>query len=310
MDRIETVALAGLGAVGSVYLARMSEYIPMDSIRVIASGERAERYRKNGVFVNGVTRHFPIYEPGASDRPADLALFAVKYHHLRQAIADARSQIGPQTVIISLLNGISSERDLIDAFGAERVLYALVMGLDATRTGDGTVSSTLGVIQFGEAVNKEGEYSRNVRLVRGFFDSAHVPYEILPDMKWALWKKFMLNVGANQTSAVLRVPYGEFQRHGAAREIATSAMEEVVMVASREGVNLTADDISDGLARLDRLSPDGKTSMLQDVEATRRTEVGIFGDTVVELGRRHGTPVPVNGLLSRLIHALEESYIQ
>ncbi|MDR1579668.1 MAG: ketopantoate reductase family protein [Synergistaceae bacterium] len=306
-NRIETVALVGLGAIGSSYLARISEKIPMGHIRVIASGERVQRYRSNGVFVNGEKYFFPVYEPEDETGAADLIIFAVKYNNLKQAIADAKNQIGPNTIIMSLLNGITSEREISEVYGAKHTLLSTVIKITATRRGDSTVSSKLGVIQFGEARNKEGEYSEDVKRVKEFFDYSGISYEIHEDMKRTLWKKFMLNVGMNQTSAVLRFPYGLMQKIEPARAIMIAAMEEVVSLAAFEEVRLTSDDVKDVMARMDGFPPDGKTSMLQDVESLRPTEVGMLGDAVVALGRIHGVPVPVNETLSRLIHAIEES---
>jgi 2-dehydropantoate 2-reductase len=307
MNAIETVALVGLGAVGASYLAKFSENVPMKNIRAVAIGARAERIR-SGVAVNGKKYFFPVYEPGQPTAPADLAIFAVKNHHLAKAVDDAKNQIGDETIIMSFLNGVTSEDTIAGVYGAGNVLYSIVMGIDATREGDDTAYSKLGIVQFGEAANMEGNYSRNVALVRDFFEKTGVPYEIPGDMKWALWKKFMINVGANQTSAILRCPYGVLQRSGEARDIARQAMEEVASLAPYEGLRLTDDDVRDAFARIDALSPEGRTSMCQDVEANRKTEIELFGATVVELGRRHGASVPVNELMCKMIRAIEFSY--
>ncbi len=82
MKKIEKISLIGLGAIGSANLAKISESVSMKNIRVIASGERAERYSKNGVCVNGKTYRFPIYRPEDEAEPADFLIFAVKNHHL------------------------------------------------------------------------------------------------------------------------------------------------------------------------------------------------------------------------------------
>jgi 2-dehydropantoate 2-reductase len=308
MNRIDTVALVGLGAVGASYLSRISENIPIENIRVVASGGRASRIRA-GVVVNGAKYFFPVLEPGESAGTADLVIFAVKNYHIEESISDAKNQIGPETIIMSLLNGITSERIIAETYGADRVLFSIVMGLDATRESDSTVYSSLGAIQFGKAVNKKGSYSREVLLVKEFFERAGVPYEIHEDMKRAMWKKFMLNAGVNQTSAVLRCPYGTVRKVPYARAVVRSAMEETRLVAVREGVALTENDVEDAFLALDRFAPDGKTSMCQDVEACRRTEADSFGGAIAELGRKHGVNASVNETLFRLIKAIETSYV-
>jgi 2-dehydropantoate 2-reductase len=87
-----------------------------------------------------------------------------------------------------------------------------------------------------------------------------------------------------------------------------AAMEEVARAAEREGVALTDEDIDDGFARLGRLSPDGLTSMSQDILSRRATEADMFGGAVTEMAGRHGLKAPVNETLFRLIKAIEFSW--
>jgi len=77
-------------------------------------------------------------------------------------------------------------------------------------------------------------------------------------------------------------------------------------VAKVMDVDLTERDIEEWYSFLKILAPNGKTSMLQDIEAGRKTEIEIFGDTVIELGKAHGIPTPVNQTLSRIIRVLEQ----
>lgn len=304
--RIETVSLIGLGALGSAYLGKIAQTLPVENIRVIADGPRAERYRQHGVRINGEVMRYPVCEPAQPVEPADLLIFAVKYGQLAQAIEQARGHVGADTIVISLLNGIDSEEQLAGAFGWDRVLYALSLGIDATRAGDETRCSTTGQIPFGEARNIPGRYSERVLRLEEFFRRVGLGYTIPEDMLQSLWNKFMINVGTNQLSAILRAPYGVFQKSAAVRELALAAMAEVVALSRAEGVNLPDSAPQEGLAVIDRLSPTGKTSMLQDMEAGRKTEVVIFGGAVVSLGRKHGLPTPVNDMLVRLVHGLEE----
>ena len=76
-------------------------------------------------------------------------------------------------------------------------------------------------------------------------------------------------------------------------------------MAEARGINLTDRDIDDWYGFLNSLSPNGKTSMLQDIEAGRKTEVEIFGEKVVELGKKYGVPTPINKIISNIIKVLE-----
>ena len=115
----------------------------------------------------------------------------------------------------------------------------------------------------------------------------------------------MINVGINQPSAVLAAPYGIFQTSAHAQQIMESAMREAMLVAKAAGVNLSEKDIKDWYPVMNTLDPEGQTSMLQDIEAGRRTEVDIFAGKVIELGTSLNIPTPVNEFLFHAIKVLE-----
>lgn len=307
MKKIESVALIGLGAIGSAYLVKMAEHMPPESIRVIASGERAARYRANGVEYNGRHYRFNVAEPESGEKPADLVFVSVKNMQLEQAARDMRDFVGPETIIIAPLNGVTSEKVLMTSFGEERVLFSYAMRIDATRVGDSTVCTDTGYIAFGCGRGMSCR-PENEAAVAEFFERVGIEYEMPDDMMTSLWKKFMMNCGINQTSAVLGFTYGLMQRSREARSIMRSAMEEAALAAKAEGISLGTADIDNCFNIMDRLGPDGKTSMLQDIDARRATEVDAFAGTVVSIAGKYNIPVPVNEMLLRLIRAKEESF--
>ena len=127
---IHTVSLVGLGALGILFGHKLAG-CPDCRLRVIADEDRAARYRAEGVTCNGETCEFDYVSP-AEKQPADLVIFAVKSTQLESAIRDAAGQVGPDTVLISLLNGISSEQRLEEIWPGQ-VVYAVAQGMDATR---------------------------------------------------------------------------------------------------------------------------------------------------------------------------------
>ncbi len=86
-------------------------------------------------------------------------------------------------------------------------------------------------------------------------------------------------------------------------------MVELIAISRTLGTGLVEDDLKSWYKTLDLLSPEGKTSMLQDVEARRKTEVELFAGTVIRLGLEAGVPTPINQLLFDLIRATEQSYL-
>ena len=118
----------------------------------------------------------------------------------------------------------------------------------------------------------------------------------------------MMNVGINQVTAVYRCGYGGVQEGGPYRQEMIDAMREVLRLSELEGTGLRESDIGYWMDVIQTLSPEGKTSMQQDVEAGRPTEVELFAGTVLRLAEKHGLDVPVNRALYRKIREIEASY--
>jgi len=299
---IEKIAIIGAGAIGASY-ASMFHSMSRGSVLFVADEERFLRLKQAGIVVNGKRFDIPVHLAGQVDLEVDLAIVAVKHHHLGMAIADLNGIVGEQTTIVSFMNGIESEEVLGSAFGAEKVLLSIVLGIDAVRVGNSTTYSNQGRVFFGEALNVL--HSERVTVVKVLFENAGIRYVIPDDMKRALWWKFMINVGINQASAALRAQYRLFQTPGEARSLMDSAMREVMAIAQSRGIDINENDIESWHEVLSTLSPHGKTSMLQDVEAGRKTEVEMFAGKVIELGKELGIPTPVNYGLFRAIRAIE-----
>lgn len=303
MKEIKKVEVIGLGAIGAAYSSKIFDYDP-SIITVIADKERIQRYREKGVKVNGKEYRFKYAAPEDTTVAADLILVAVKHHHLPRAIEQMRSSVGEDTIILSLMNGITSEVIMGRELGMDRMLYGVCVGIDAQRTGTDIRFSTSGKILFGEKKNET--LSQKVRVVKDLFEKTGIPHEVPQDMMRAMWWKFMVNVGVNQVSAVLRAPYGVFQSVGDAYAMMEDAMKEVIELSQKEGMGLKEEDIHEFKRILGTLSSDGKTSMLQDIEAGRKTEVEMFAGVVSELGKKHRVNTPVNDFLYKVIRILEQ----
>lgn len=303
MQEITRVGILGAGALGALYASLITKAGGAE-VYFIARGERRRRLAEQGLVVNGEPLHVPVHdaEGPAPEAAADLIIVALKHHHLSEALGDLAPVLGPETTIISVMNGLVSEEVLIDAYGPGRVLPCVALGMDAVREGKQVTFSRPGTLYIGE---EDGSPSPRLDRVARAFDAFSVPYTVPPDMKRILWWKLMINVGMNQSSAVLGKPYGVFQESPAAQEIMESLMLEVVRLAEAAGVDLGEQDIADWYKVLNRLSPEGKTSMLQDIEAGRKTEVEVFGGSIVDMGERYGIPTPVNRTFLRMIQVLE-----
>jgi 2-dehydropantoate 2-reductase len=303
MPEIKNVAILGAGAMGA-YFATQFYNTPGFAAGLIASGSRLEKLNQDGIVVNGKPYFIPTLCPGDAHPPADLIIVALKHHQLKEAIGQLGNLVGDATTFLSVMNGLESEATIGAVYGMDKVLYAISMGIDALRQGNAVTYTKPGIHYFGEASNIT--LSPKVRRVQQAFDRAGISYETPPDMLRMLWWKFMINTGINQASAVLRAPYGVFQTNPDAQALMETLMREVVALAAASHVNLTDQDIRSWYPVLNRLSPQGKTSMLQDIEGKRKTEVEAFGGKAIELGKTLGIPTPVNQTVFQMIRVLEQ----
>jgi len=302
MKPIRNISIIGAGAMGAAYAAMFSE-APGFSVSFVARGERHRRLSRDALRINGKSYMLPVIHPDNHEESTDLILVALKHHHLPDALPDINSLCGSDTTILSVMNGLESEEIIGSLCGMEKVVYAIAVGIDAVREGDRYSFAGPGRIVFG--VEHSQGSSWRVELLREALDRAGIPNEVPPDMRRALWWKFMINVGINQASAVLRAPYGVFQASSDARALMRALMQEVIELARAIQIPLTQDDLDEWFSILKELSPNGKTSMLQDMEAGRKTEVEIFAGKVVSMGEEFNVSTPVNETVFHIIRAME-----
>lgn len=294
---IQKVGIVGLGALGILFGQKLAEAVGKEQVYVFADKERIARYQKEGVYANGQRCDFTYVEPEKAP-VVDLLIYATKYYDLEEAVKNTAGACGEDTIVISLLNGVSSEALIGKLIHPAHLLYCVAQGMDATREGNQLTYSKAGALVFGE---KNNEHSESVRLLEELFQRADIAYEVPADILHKLWNKWMLNVGANQTCAAYAVGYRGIQKGGAYRQEFLAAMEEARAVANAEGIALTEEELQAWADLVDALSPDGEPSMRQDTKAGRKTEVDLFGALVCELGVKHGIKTPQNEAYYRML---------
>jgi 2-dehydropantoate 2-reductase len=304
MSKIENVLILGAGGLGAVY-AQICHDAGVN-VKIVARGERYERLRTQGFYINDVHHLLPVIHADAQDFIADLVIVGTKFHHLDEALPDLKHFVADHTVFISLLNGLTSEQIIGDMYGHEKTLLAIAMNLDAQRTGNRITHSHPPLLIFGEPDNTQ--LSERVQRVQAFLDGVGIAYQTPPDMLRMMWWKFMINVGMNQSSAVTGATYGQYKTDMDLRWLKESLMREVVAIAQAENVNLTEADVTSFYKTIDMIAEDGKTSMLQDIEAERKTELEMFGPVVMALGEKHGISTPANRAVVAIIRAIEAPF--
>lgn len=300
------VTLIGLGALGILYAEQLSAHPELCTLTCLADKKRQERYQKNGIWSNGKRLNLTFADPAETPKePADLILVCVKGTTLAQAIADIAHHTGPNSIIVSLLNGITSEEKLEEAYPEAKVLRCVAQGMDAVRQNQSLAFHAKGVLILGIPKSRP-DLEPALETVLSFLEKAGIAAQKDADIERRLYAKWMLNVGLNQTITVFKGTYGTVQREGRARETCLEAMREAMRIANAEGIPLDESDYAAYVSLLDNLYADGMPSMRQDALAGRPTELELFAGTVLAKGRKLGIATPVNEWLYKEISSMEK----
>jgi 2-dehydropantoate 2-reductase len=307
------VAILGAGALGALYARELSKSGSV-SCSFIARGERAERLATSPLKVNGTSLVTEILDPDqfstGAKAPVDLLIVALKYHNLPEALEQADFFVGEDTTIISVMNGVDSEEIMAERFGDRHLPLCIALGMDAVRIPGSVNYTTAGKLVIGKPgmTPQAAEEDQDIVRIRTIFSGSEIPIVIPEDILASLWWKFMINVGVNQVSAVTGCCYRFFQdRRSHAHSLMNDAMKEVIDVAQKKGINLSTADIERWYEVMDTLGPDNKTSMLQDIEAKRKSEVEMLSGTLIRLAEKAGLNLPLNSFLFRTIKSREEA---
>ena len=297
MKRTETVVI-GAGAIGMLCAAPLAKTEGV-SLRVAASGERLNRLREHGLYLNGQPLQAEFASEGGN-RTADFILIATKAAGYQDALELAAEFAGPQTVIVPLLNGISAEETAKRRFPGNKVVCGFFLGHASVRNGNRIEHDGVGTFYFGTTASDAPE---TVRRTAELFRRAGISCAVPEDMRAALWKKFVLNIGVNQATAHFRADYGELQRNPSRIEFTMRLMREASAVAEKLGVADAAEMPEAAMQTILAMPGNVKTSMFQDVEAGRPTEIALFAGTICRLGRETGVPTPLN---DEILHEFTE----
>ncbi len=295
---VHDVAIVGLGAIGILYAAQIAARGPA-RLRIVADADRIARYRADPPSFNGRRLDLTYATPDRPGPPADLVLVAVKSTALQASLPVVASVVAEHTQILPLLNGITAQDFFAEAFGWPRVLHGFVYCSSSMRAGNAVVQGGGEKIVFGEATNDPP--APRVRAVADGFERLGIRYDVPADMRAAQWKKFILNVGINQAQALLRAPSREIQQNPEALRLARTLMDEAAAVGTALGVAGAADVPAWAETVILGAAPENRTSMLQDIEAGRTSEIDLFAGTVCRLGRQCGVPTPANELALRIL---------
>jgi 2-dehydropantoate 2-reductase len=303
------IAIIGAGAMGSLFGALLSESgqnvtlldVRADHVAAInADGLKIE--------LEGRTRRVRL--PAATDpggiSQADLALVFVKTYHTRQAARTAAAVLSDGGLALTLQNGMGNAEMLAEAIAPERVVAgttahgATLLGLGHIRHA-GRGPTLIGMWSGGE--------KQAARAIADLFNQAGIEARVVDDVRPVIWEKLLVNVGINAITALTHIRNGQLLDLTATRELSRCAIEEAAAVAEAQGITVRA-DIVEHVFKVARATSANRSSMGQDVDHQRETEIGAINGVVVQEGVRRGLASPVNRALTALVETLQAHYGQ
>jgi len=289
------VAVMGTGGTGGYFgglLARAGE-----EVAFIARGAHLEAIRKDGLAVKSVLAgDFTIPVKATADPgdigPVDLVLFCVKAYDNPVTTELIRPLIGPETVVVSVQNGIDNEAQIGKVLGAQHIV-GCVSYVSSTIASPGVITQTAGPgkLVLGEMA---GGRSRRTQTLKNTLQNAGITAELHADIQVALWQKFLAICGVNGITALTRLPMGEILACDETRNLLKGTMAEVEAVGRALGIALSEDCLDQSMDIFKSMGPLLRGSMYYDLAAGRRLELEVLNGTVVRLGGENGIPTPIN----------------
>ncbi|AFJ88821.1 2-dehydropantoate 2-reductase [Burkholderia vietnamiensis] len=301
------IAILGAGALGCAIGAALTE--GGNEVWLLnRSAAHVEAMRRDGLRVddrNG-SRHVKVRATtrAAEAGVVDLVIVLVKSFDTDAAMRGAVELIGPETLVLSLQNGLGHEDVLADIVGLERVL--------AGKTYVGGVMRNPGHIESG-VVGKathigelDGRITPRANAIADTFNASGLDTTVSANIVGTMWDKLLVNVATGALTGATGLTYGQLYDEPLLKATALSAVAEAMAVARAAGVPLSTDDPERAWTLAgEGLSPGFKTSMLQSLEKGSITEIDFINGAVVRWGRRHGVPTPVNATLVACIKGIE-----
>lgn len=289
------VAVFGAGGTGGYFGALLAH--AGEDVTFIARGAHLDAIRARGLTVKSQMRGDFVVQAAATDDPrqvgpVDLVLFCVKAYDNDSTIPLLPPLIGPDTMVLSVQNGIDNEARIARVIGPKPVMGAIA-GVSSVVESPGVIHHKAGpgLIRFGELAG--GTSVRTEGLLE-VLRRAGIQAELHPDVRVALWEKFLFICGLSGLTALTRLPLGAILGCPETRGLLRGVMEEVESVGRAEAIALPVSCADQALALMEGLDPSVRGSLYYDLAAGRRLELDTLNGTVVRLGRERGVPTPLN----------------
>ena len=302
------VCIVGCGAVGSLFAANLAR---LDDVEVWAydlAEEHVAAINENGLRLSGagdVVGRPRATSDAAELPPCDFGVVATKAMHTAAAIA-ATAHAFAEGCVATVQNGLGNEEALAEH--VERVIRGTTFPAGKIVAPGHVQWDVKGDTTFGPFEPRPAPLAEVERLADAC-TRAGMPARAVPDARGPQWRKVIFNAATNPVGALTGLTHGRVCEQPELRRLVSGLVDEGKAVAAAQGIELDADpeELIDHAARPE-VAYGHKASMLQDVEARRRTEVQWLNGGIARFGREHGVPTPLNDAIVALVEGVERSW--
>lgn len=302
-------AILGSGAVGGYFGALLAN--SGQDVVFLARGAHLEAMRTHGLQVKSAAiGDMLIHAPAESDParvgPVDVAILAVKAYDNDTALPMLAPLMGPDTVVLTLQNGVDSADQVAAVVGEPRVLAGTTYVATALE-GPGLIVQTGShrSIIFGEAFGDRSRISARVQAIADVLAPANIQVTPVADGRVPVWDKFVYLAPFSGFTGAARLPIGEIWKFPHVREMFYAASREIAAIADAEGVHISADRFQTLQQYMDNIPPSTRSSLLIDLEFGKRIEVEALQGAAVRRAQTHGIAVPIMSTLYAALKAWE-----
>ncbi|HLC10986.1 MAG TPA: 2-dehydropantoate 2-reductase [Candidatus Bathyarchaeia archaeon] len=298
--------IVGAGAIGCLFGASLSlaghdvTLIHRDLSIVRAIQKNGVSLRETDTTVTGI--RVPVRKGPATLPGAEVLIIAVKAYDTKAMAASYRGLVPLETTVLSLQNGLGNIETLQSALKNEVLAGSTTEG--AFSLGPGSVLHTgRGLTVIGDPRGTKSDTCSRIKIA---FEEAGFRTKISSNMAGVLWTKAIVNSAINPLSGLTRLPNGALAKSSELRKIGFQVMREGMSVSHAERVTLAGDPRK--LWRRILLSTKAnKSSMLQDIERGKMTEIRQLNGAILSRGNARGVETPTNRILTRIVLGIEES---
>ncbi|MDP1572239.1 MAG: 2-dehydropantoate 2-reductase [Vicinamibacterales bacterium] len=302
-------AIVGSGAVGGYFGARLAR--SGQQVTFIARGAHLAAIRERGLEVRSPALGDFVVKAAAEEDtarvgPVDVVLFTVKAYDNASALPLVAPLLGPDTVVLTLQNGVGSADEVAAAVGEARVLGGTTYVATALEA-PGLIVQT-GVhrsIIFGEVFGDRGRITPRVQAIADVMAPADIQVTAVADGRVPIWDKFVYLAPFAGFTGAARLPIGQIWKYPHVQEMFYAASREIAAIAAAEGITISPNRFDTLKEYMDNVPATTRSSLLIDLEFGKRIEVEALHGVAVRRAARLGVPVPITATLYALLKAWE-----